>query len=102
MLSDGGGGEEFITLLINLSEEKIFTVVDRFRRLVENTQLTLDDGRKLSVTVSMGATLARPDDTIETLVERADKLSSKASDAGVIKFQWGRRRFVGSNRHTSS
>lgn len=68
------GGEEFVALLINLKEDAVFQVVDRFRRLVENSALTLDNGSSLSATVSIGATIAHEWDTAEQLVDRADKL----------------------------
>ncbi len=39
------------------------------------------DGR-VRVTVSIGATIARPDDTMATLVKRADDLMYKSKTAG--------------------
>jgi len=76
------GGEEFVGLLINMTEEQLFPVVDRFRRLVENSMLTLVNGSTLQATVSIGATLAQPDDSLEELVERADKLMFESKHRG--------------------
>lgn len=76
------GGEEFVALLINMKADAIFPVVDRFRRLVENSALTLDDGSSLSATVSIGATIARAGETAELLVERADKLMFESKERG--------------------
>lgn len=76
------GGEEFVALLINMKEDALFQVVDRFRRLVENSALTLDNGSSLSATVSIGATVARAGDSAESLVERADKLMFESKHRG--------------------
>lgn len=76
------GGEEFVALLINMKEDALFQVVDRFRRLVENSALTLDNGSSLSATVSIGATIARAGETAEMLVERADKLMFESKQRG--------------------
>jgi len=76
------GGEEFVTLLVNIRPENLFKLSDRLRRLVEKSQLTIESGETLGVTVSIGATVARPGDTTETLVERADKLMFESKRRG--------------------
>jgi diguanylate cyclase (GGDEF)-like protein len=76
------GGEEFVTLLVNIRPEDLFALSDRLRRLVEKSQLTIENGEVLGVTVSIGATVARVGDTIETLVERADKLMFESKRRG--------------------
>ena len=76
------GGEEFIVLLINPKREDLFKLSDRLRRLVENSVLTLDSGDTLKVTVSMGATAAHREDTVNSLVERADKLMFESKRRG--------------------
>lgn len=76
------GGEEFVVLLINTRKEDLLTLADRLRRLVENSALTLDDGEVLKVTVSVGATCAQKGDSVESLVERADKLMFESKRRG--------------------
>lgn len=76
------GGEEFVALLVNMKKEALFPLVDRFRRLVENSALTLDNGSSLSATVSIGATIAQAEDTVEVLVERADRLMFESKQRG--------------------
>lgn len=76
------GGEEFIVLLINPNKEDLYTLSDRLRRLVENSTLTLDNGETLKVTVSIGATAAQKGDTVDSLVERADKLMFESKRQG--------------------
>ena len=40
------------------------------------------DGHRLSFTISLGATLALPDDTPESLIARADALMYQTKEAG--------------------
>ena len=67
------GGEEFLGIyrVTNDGDEKI--LAEKIRALVENTEIKYGDS-DLSVTVSIGATIVREDDTIDTLVKRADSL----------------------------
>lgn len=76
------GGEEFVVLLINTKNEDLFKLSDRLRRLVENSTLKLDSGDTLKVTVSIGATVAQHGDTVESLVDRADKLMFESKRRG--------------------
>ncbi|MEI6208036.1 MAG: sensor domain-containing diguanylate cyclase [Desulfuromonadales bacterium] len=76
------GGEEFIILLVNIQPETLFTLSERLRRLVENSQLILDSGEKVQVTVSIGATIARIQDTTDSLIARADKLMYRSKRGG--------------------
>jgi diguanylate cyclase (GGDEF)-like protein len=76
------GGEEFVTLLVNIEAADMFTLSDRLRRLVEKSMLTLENGDTIEVTVSIGATVARTGDSTDTLVERADKLMFESKRRG--------------------
>lgn len=76
------GGEEFVILLVNIQPETLFSLSDRLRRLVEKSQLTLDTGEKISVTVSIGTAIARIDETHDSLVARADKLMYESKRRG--------------------
>jgi diguanylate cyclase (GGDEF)-like protein/PAS domain S-box-containing protein len=75
------GGEEFIVLLPNATAPELTATADRFRTLVESSGLRLPAGL-LSVTASIGATLARPEDTSESVVRRADALMYQAKREG--------------------
>ena len=48
------GGEEFAVLLAQTNETNAFDVLERFRKALENTRITLKDGTELSITVSIG------------------------------------------------
>ncbi len=54
---------------------------ERLRMLVENSQLQTPNG-PIGVTVSAGATLARDDDTLTSLVRRADELLYRSKERG--------------------
>ncbi|MDO8140953.1 MAG: GGDEF domain-containing protein [Candidatus Brocadiales bacterium] len=67
------GGEEFLAIIPNINEEQLYFTANKLRVLVEQSGFSLDSGI-VQVTVSIGATIAQPKDTAETLLERADKL----------------------------
>lgn len=67
------GGEEFLAIIPNITEEQLSFTANKLRVLVEQSSYSLNSGI-VQVTISIGATLAQPKDTIETLLERADKL----------------------------
>jgi diguanylate cyclase (GGDEF)-like protein/PAS domain S-box-containing protein len=67
------GGEEFLALVFNLDGENLRAIAEKLRSLVEQTVIPTETG-KPSVTISIGATLVRNEDTLESLVYRADKL----------------------------
>ena len=67
------GGEEFLAIIPNINEDQLYFTANKLRVLVEQSGFSLDSGI-VQVTVSIGATLAQPKDTIETLLERSDKL----------------------------
>jgi len=75
------GGDEFIGILRNVSGENLKAMGNRIRSLVENSFI-IHENKKLSVTISIGATLARTDDSIENLIKRADALLYQGKEEG--------------------
>ncbi len=75
------GGEEFIGIIRNITCEGLEHIGNRLRLLVENSYI-LHENKKLQVTISIGATLVKDDDTIESLVKRADILLYQSKAAG--------------------
>lgn len=67
------GGEEFIVLLLDVDQRDLELVAEKLRTLIVQSALTVD-GQSLGVTVSVGATLVRQDDSVESLIQRADAL----------------------------
>ncbi|MHC4777930.1 MAG: sensor domain-containing diguanylate cyclase [Planctomycetota bacterium] len=75
------GGEEFVALVINVKDEDLERIAARLTSLVRATSLEKGDER-LALTVTMGATLARNDYTIESFIGRADKLMYLGKEKG--------------------
>ncbi|HEY2980377.1 MAG TPA: diguanylate cyclase [Anaerolineales bacterium] len=67
------GGEEFIAVLMDIEAEGLRHVAEKLRQVIAQTQVTEAD-QSLSVTISIGATLVHPDDTLQTLIQRVDQL----------------------------
>ena len=72
------GGEEFLCLLTGVSLEQACTVAERIRVRVEGMRFL----RVGSITISIGLTAARPNDTPETFFQRVDKALYDAKHAG--------------------
>lgn len=66
------GGEEFLGLIRNVDPGTLCSIGDRFRSLVRESKIYLGS-EPIGVTISVGAALARPGDSAESLVQRADK-----------------------------
>ena len=85
------GGEEFIVFGGLLSERDFRTLAERIRATVESTDLPLDDGARLRVTVSIGIAHQHAE-----MLTAADLL--RAADAGLYKAKVsGRNRIVESD-----
>jgi diguanylate cyclase (GGDEF)-like protein/PAS domain S-box-containing protein len=75
------GGEEFVAVVANTTEDDLRAVAERCRCLVEQSELEANAGR-IRVTVSAGGSMARAGDTTEALIERADRLMCRAKTGG--------------------
>jgi diguanylate cyclase (GGDEF)-like protein len=75
------GGEEFVAIIRNVSSRQLEQLGERMRVLVENSYLSVG-GNRLSVTISIGATLIGDNDTAETVVKRADTLLYESKRQG--------------------
>jgi diguanylate cyclase (GGDEF)-like protein len=76
------GGEEFICVITKLRDaDQIASIAERLRVLVESSWVPLADC-SLHVTISLGVTLARLQDSPETLIHRADDLMYRSKTAG--------------------
>jgi len=75
------GGEEFIGIMRNVTRHQLEHLGNRLRILTESSYIPwLDD--KLHVSISVGATLVRDDDNVDTLLKRADGLLYESKRAG--------------------
>jgi len=75
------GGEEFLLVLGRASLPTATQVAERVRERIASQPVNLQ-GLEIPVTISLGVSVARRDDTAETLVERADEALYKAKHAG--------------------
>jgi diguanylate cyclase (GGDEF)-like protein len=76
------GGEEFLVILRDIDVESLQRIGEKLLNLVRKSHLILPDKRVLSATISIGGTLAREADTIDSIVDRADQLMYQSKAAG--------------------
>jgi diguanylate cyclase (GGDEF)-like protein/PAS domain S-box-containing protein len=68
------GGDEFVVLVTNINDEDhLKSLAGRHCALLEQSGVKAE-GESVHATVSVGATVARHSDTLDTLISRADKL----------------------------
>ncbi len=75
------GGEEFLGIIRNINRRELDKLGNRIRMLVEKSYINHND-RRLQVTISVGATLVQDEDTIDSLIKRADELLYESKAAG--------------------
>jgi diguanylate cyclase (GGDEF)-like protein/PAS domain S-box-containing protein len=75
------GGEEFVGIIANVDHDHLRLIGERYRIMVENSILT-ESPEAIQTTISIGATIARTNDTLESLVKRADALMYRSKLAG--------------------
>lgn len=74
-------GDEFIGILKNVDRHDLVIVGNRYRKLIEKSSLTIN-GRPEGITVSIGATIAGPDDTSAKILKRSDRLMYQCKQKG--------------------
>ena len=75
------GGEEFIGIIRNIDGNDLELMGNRLRMLVEKSYVRYGE-EKLNVTISMGATLVKEEDTRNAIIKRADALLYDSKNAG--------------------
>lgn len=75
------GGEEFVAIVRNVDHEQLYSFAERLRILVAESYL-IEESAVIQATISIGGTLARTDDTVESLLQRADQLMYQSKTAG--------------------
>ncbi len=83
------GGDEFLAIVLNVGPDELLAIGNKLRALVERSAISV--GRSFErVTVSVGATPADADDTMDTLLKRADSLMyrSKASGGNLVTMDY--------------
>ena len=76
------GGEEFIAIVANVSEDLSFiSAAERLRSMVEESELHVE-GSILRSTISVGGTIVEGGDSADMIIKRADELLYACKDAG--------------------
>lgn len=75
------GGEEFVCILQDIQPEMLPRIAEKQRSLIACSRLDLQDG-SIAVTVSVGATIVRPEDELPSLIHRADQLMYSSKSEG--------------------
>jgi diguanylate cyclase (GGDEF)-like protein len=76
------GGEEFAMLMPNAGFEQAAEICERLRAAVQGTPIVLPSGGRVRLTVSIGMTAMRPEDSPEAMLSRADAALYGAKQAG--------------------
>jgi len=75
------GGEEFLGVVRNVTLDELHAIGERFRMLVEKSYIH-HEPENIHVTVSIGGTMARDDDTLKDVLKRADTLLYESKAQG--------------------
>ena len=82
------GGEEFIGIIRNTDRHVLEIVAQRLLHMIRASTVQTESS-KLSMTASLGVTMAESDDTTESLIKRADGLMYKSKQNGRDQITYG-------------
>jgi diguanylate cyclase (GGDEF)-like protein/PAS domain S-box-containing protein len=75
------GGDEFLIMVPNVTQETLDKMAHRLRMLVESCWLD-HHGHKIAVTASFGGAISRQEETPSSVISRADKQAYMSKEAG--------------------
>lgn len=75
------GGEEFMVIAMNVTENHLRTIANKIRVLIEQSGFFMG-ADAIRVTVSVSATVARSDDTMDSLLKRLNQLMLQGKASG--------------------
>jgi len=76
------GGEEFVMALPDMDHNSAFEVAESLRQSIESLEIMTEDAHLIPVTASLGVAALLPNESFESLVERADRAMYAAKVAG--------------------
>jgi diguanylate cyclase (GGDEF)-like protein/PAS domain S-box-containing protein len=76
------GGDEFVAILRNINHEILTSLAKRCALMATQISLPSGDGATISLSISVGATLAHPGETGAELIRRADGLMYQSKMGG--------------------
>ncbi len=71
------GEREFVAIMLNVNDDELSIAANRLKLFIQKTGIK-SDSLFLSITASIGGTLASKGDTMRSLISRAEELSFKA------------------------
>ena len=81
------GGEEFIFCLPNTTSSQAYQIVERIRKSIESTIITVNENCKLNLTCSFGIAEIEKDVQIQQSIDKADKALYRAKNLGRNQIQ---------------
>jgi diguanylate cyclase (GGDEF)-like protein/PAS domain S-box-containing protein len=75
------GGEEFIAILYDVDLKSLAQITNKLHAMIASSAIMVN-GEKISVTASIGATIVRETDTMDSIIERADQLMYQSKQGG--------------------
>lgn len=84
------GGEEFLLILPQTEGKSATVCSERIREQLEHTLIDVGSGTSLSKTMSFGVAELGPDDTVETLLHRADEALYRSKNEGRNRVSLGK------------
>ena len=78
------GGEEFVIVFVDSNQESSYEVTEKLRKLLEEDYLLKELSSK-KITTSAGLTSVKPNDTVDSLISRADTAMYEAKHTGKNK-----------------
>ena len=75
------GGDEFLLILVNVDQRRLHASADRIRTAVQNTGLRFGSDT-IRGTVSVGGTVAEPDDMDKSILARTDGFMYRCKEEG--------------------
>ena len=81
------GGEEFLGIIRNVDLDSLIKVGERCRVLIEKSYIPVAE-KFLNITISIGATVPQPGDTMDSILKRADELLYQSKEKGRNCLSW--------------
>lgn len=76
------GGDEFIILINGLGTRGLRSIAEVIKKSVSGSPIALADGRAVTMTLSIGACLAEPGESVDTVADMADAALYSAKTQG--------------------
>ncbi len=74
-------GEEFMVIAMNVNDDHLYSIANKIRVLVEQSGF-LVGAHTIRVTISVAATVAQPNDTVDALLKRINRLMNHCKVSG--------------------